>query len=108
MDCSIELGVLCAALIHLFIINKEKLDGTISKKSLFVGMLIGLFTAIGDLGVNLGMQSVGVPVAMAIMGARPAVGAIAGLVLYKEKMSPKHLFALLLVIVGVVGVSLTR
>lgn len=104
----VEAGVLIAALFHLFIIRKEKLFGTIPYEVLKIGFIIGICGSMGDLGVNLGIASVGVPVTMAVMGGRPAVGALAGYLVFKEKLTSKQILAIILVSVGVIGVSLTR
>jgi drug/metabolite transporter (DMT)-like permease len=104
----IELGVLFAALIHLLLINKEKLFGTIPKNIFWVGILIGFFVSLGDLGTNLGIATVGVPLTMAIMGGRPAVGAIAGYFIFKEKLNIRQILALFTIMIGVIGVSLYK
>jgi drug/metabolite transporter (DMT)-like permease len=104
----IELGVLCTALLHLLLIQKQKLFGTIPKNILKVGVLIGLFGAVGTLGTNLSIQALGVSLTMAVMGARPAVGAIVGYFVFKEKLEQKQLLALVLIMIGVAGVSLYK
>jgi drug/metabolite transporter (DMT)-like permease len=104
----IEFGVLCSALFDLCLLQKQKLFGTIPKNILKVGILIGVFGAIGTLGTNLSIQSIGVSLTLAIMGARPAVGAMVGYFVFKEKLERKQILALLLIMIGVAGVSLFK
>ncbi len=104
----IEVGVLLAALFHLFIIEKDKIIVKIPKNIVGIGFLIGLLASFGDLGTNLGIQNIGVPLTMAITGARPAVGALTGYLVFKEKLTLKQIMAIIIIMIGVVGVSLYK
>ena len=104
----LELGTCTAALISLLIIKREKLFGTIPKNILLVGILIGFCGFLGTFGVNLGITKIGAPLTFAILGARPAVSALVGYFYFKEKLSQKQFLALILIVVGVVGVSLFK
>jgi transporter family protein len=104
----IELGVLSTALFHLLIVKKEKILGTIPRDMLFVGIIIGFFGSLGTLGINQGIEKIGVPLTMAIAGIRPAVGVITGYLVFKEKLTTKQILAIIIIMTGVVGVSLYK
>ncbi len=103
----IEFGGLCTALFHLHFIQKDTVTD-LPKSMLKVGLLIGFFGSLGTLGVNLGIQHVGGAITFALLGARPAVSALVGYFVFKEKLDYKQVACLLIIMAGVVGVSLYK
>jgi drug/metabolite transporter (DMT)-like permease len=102
----IEFGVLMTALVHVHL-RGLKLT-TIPSNIWLWGVLIGFCSMLGTLGVNLGIQNVGTPITMGILGARPAFSAIVGYVMFGEKLAMKQLLSIALIMVGVVGLAIVK
>lgn len=69
-------------------------------------LMVGIFSAIGGLGMNVGFGSgVGAPVVSSFIAASPIVSTIIGVAVYKEKPSLQQILAMLLMVLGVIGIS---
>lgn len=104
----IEISVMCTALIHLLLIDRQKLLEKINIQVLKYGFLVGIFASIGNLGINFGLATVGGPLTFAILGTRPAVSSLVAYFVFREKLQRDQIFAMSLVAIGVVGVSLYK
>lgn len=103
----IEVGVLTAGLIHLLLFKRENLK-SVPRNIWFVSLLIGIFAATGTYGINLGIKEVGPSITYAIVGAKPFVSALVAYFIFKEKLSAKQVFCLVIIALGVAGVSLFK
>jgi uncharacterized membrane protein len=104
----IEIGVCVTACIHLFYFKKENFFGKISHKIYGTGFVIACFASLGTMGINMSIASFGGPITFAILGARPAVSGLIGYFYFRERLTTKQIFAMVLIMVGVVGVSLFK
>jgi threonine/homoserine efflux transporter RhtA len=104
----IEIGVFLAACIHLFIVKRQSFFDKVSSKIYATGFVIACFASVGTLGINMSIAAFGGPLTFAILGGRPAVSALIGYFYFKESLTLKQILAVLLIIIGVVGVALLK
>jgi drug/metabolite transporter (DMT)-like permease len=104
----LETTNILASGVHLFISNDKKLDVTLPNSA---KMWIAI-AAISTLGVfasffqNLAYTTGEISVTTAIVSASPAVTVIFGYLFLNERLKPKQYFGVLLILIGIIGVSI--
>ena len=102
----IEFGNLIAA-VPTNLLTKTRFQRP-DKKTFYWIFAIGILAATSTFFYNLGIQNSGnnVSIIASIVFTSPVIAALYGLVVYKERLNPKQWLALVLVVLGIIGVSI--
>lgn len=102
----VESTVFVLSFVHARLMKKSIYLTTEELKENFIGiLLIGLFGGIGSLFINIGFSTGHVGLVSTISTSVPAVSVIIGQVVYKEHLNKKQLFAIVLIITGIIMLS---
>jgi len=87
-------------------IKKQSLKFEENKKLMLMVFLMGLFGAGGILMFNYGIQNYNVSLVVPIALANPIIAVVYGKFVYKESLKLQQIFAVLLIILGIIFISL--
>lgn len=103
---SIEAGLLLFALLQLFA-SGEKWKKPDSESTKFV-VLVAVFSFIGSLSYNLGIQVADVSLVSALIAANPLVATLYARFFFREKLSKQQYAATLLLVIGIATLALFK
>lgn len=94
-------------LLALFLVARSKEKLTLkNQSSLLYLIMISIFVLIWEIGYYMGLQIADVSIIVTLSSASPIVVTLFGRIFYKEKLSLKQYFAIALIIVGIVLISI--
>ncbi|HRE16648.1 MAG TPA: DMT family transporter [Rhodocyclaceae bacterium] len=106
--CALVLNI-CSLLLSSAHIAISKTRLVVPKLRIWVVLLVvGLFSALGIVGYNIGVTAAPVSIVYTIAAAAPIVGILAGLWIYKEIHPPHHYLGMLASILGIVLIGLGK
>ena len=100
----LEVGIMIWSGLHLGV-KKERLRMP-DKKTLLMVSGVAIFTALGTLCYNLGIEIASVSIVVALGFSSPLVATIYGRLVYKEKLGMIQYLGILVVLFGVVAISI--
>lgn len=102
----LESSILFASLIHSKVLCISVKNNSTPFKQNFVGLLvIGLLGSLGSVFMNLAYATGQISSVSTILSCVPLVALLYGWLVYKEKMKTKQYIAVVLMVIGIVGLS---